>query len=616
MTAALAARGPDGDGFHVAPGVGLGHRRLAVIDVAGGRQPLHSEDGQVTAIVNGELYNFRQLRATLERAGHRFATACDAEVVVHGYEEWGDGVLGHLQGMFALAVWDARRRRLLLARDRMGEKPLYWATLPGGGLAFSSELKSLCHAPGVDTALDPGSLARYLVHECVPAPRSILRGVCKLAPGTRLVVEAGAAPVVSTFWDLSFSEGPRITNEEEGARLLLGELRRSVRERLISDVPLGVFLSGGVDSSAVAALAAEVRGGDLDTFTIGFDDPAFDESAAAARVARFIGSRHHEQRLTAASVSDALVGVGSLLDEPLGDASIIPTHLLARFARNTATVCLGGDGGDDLFGGYPTFAAEPLAKLLFDRAPGAGRAAAALAKGVSALLPSSGGYLPLEFKLKQFFRASNGGAGRRHQAWMASFLPTEALAVLAPDVRNMVIATGANLYDVVDARWDSGPGRLESDRLLCHYVKGYLAEDLLPKLDRATMAVGLEARSPLLAEGVVSLACRLAPSLRQRAFPTKHILKRALRGLLPDETLHRKKQGFAMPIGRWLAGPLRPFMEDTLSPRALRDCGLFDPAPIRRLVDEHLQGRSDNRKPLWTLLAFMRWHEAWRSRPS
>jgi asparagine synthase (glutamine-hydrolysing) len=608
MTRALTPRGPDGEGFHIAAPAFLGHRRLAIIDVAGGRQPLYSEDGRVALIVNGEIYNFVPLRAELERAGHRFVTRSDSEVIVHGYEEWGDGVLGRLEGMFALAVWDAGRRRLLLARDRLGEKPLYYAEA-GGGFAFASELKSLRHAPALDTRLDPASLARYLVYEFVPAPATILRGARKLEPGMQLVLEEGRPPAVSSYWELPMVEA-RSDDPREAASQLLAELSRSVRERLVSDVPLGVFLSGGLDSSTVAALAAREREGQLDTFSIGFDDPSFDESGPARRVAAALGTRHHEERLSAGQVLDLLPAVGRLLDEPLGDGSIVPTHLLARFARGHVTVALSGDGGDELFAGYPTFQAEKLAALLERLPRGARRAARALGQAALARLPVAHTYFSLDFKLRRFLRGVELTGPTRHQAWLESFGPDEAVAALHPDLAR---ESGGDLYDVIDRRLARCESDDRWDRLLFFYAKGYLGDGVLMKVDRATMAVGLEARAPLLDSQVVLRACSFAPSLRIRGFQTKHILRRAARGLLPPEILRRKKQGFAMPIGPWLRVELRSLLEEDLGEARLRRDGLFAPAPLRRLVDEHVAGRADHRKPLWTLLAFQRWHEAWRA---
>ncbi|HET6281532.1 MAG TPA: asparagine synthase (glutamine-hydrolyzing) [Polyangia bacterium] len=617
MTGALAARGPDGEGFHVSEGVGLGHRRLAIIDVAGGHQPLYSEDGSTALVVNGEIYNFELLRADLQGRGHRFKTRSDSEVIVHGYEQWGDGVIDRLEGMFAVALWDTARRRLLLARDRMGEKPLFWAATARGGLAFASELRALRHAPGVATSIDPNCLARYLVYEYVPAPATMWTGVHKLEPGTRLLWQAGGAPQVERYWSLPLppsADADRESSPERGAHDLLEALRRSVRQRLVSDVPLGVFLSGGLDSSTVAALAAEARGGDIDTFSIGFDDPSFDESAHARAVAQHIGSRHHEERLSATALLDVIPRLGTLLDEPIGDGSIVPTHLLARFARRHVTVALGGDGGDELFAGYPTFQAERVAALLWDKAPPVvGRAASMLAGVAARVLPASTGYMSPAFKLRQFMRAASAAEGgppspeRRHQSWLGSFEPHAALAALAPELRQHV---GGPLYDVVDRRMAECPAQDARDRLMWFYARGYLGDGVLTKVDRATMAVGLEARAPLLDTGVIALACRIHPSLRLHGMTTKYLLKRAVRGLLPDAIIDRKKQGFAMPVGTWLRGPLRGLLEETLSEPQLRATGLFDPQPIRRLVAEHLGGRADHRKPLWTLLAFMLWNQA------
>lgn len=600
MTRALAARGPDGEGYFLDGPIGLGHRRLAVIDVAGGRQPLHSEDGAITAIVNGEIYNFGALRRELERAGHRFATRSDSEVVVHGYETWGEGVLERLDGMFAFALWDREQRRLLLARDRMGEKPLFTAEA-AGVFAFASELKALKHVPGLPGGLDHHALAHYLVYEAVPAPAALIEGVRKLEPGCWLDVRPGRAPSTHRYWDFHFParhrRDPGLPDE------LLTELRRAVQTRLVSDVPLGVLLSGGVDSAAVAALAVETRP-DLATFSIGFDDPGFDESPYARRVAAHLGTRHHEERLSAASVLDLLPQVGQLLDEPIGDSSIVPTHLLARFVRRHVTVALGGDGGDELFAGYPTFQAERAAALL-DRLPVRLRTLGyAAADAVAARLPASLGYFSWDFKLRSFLRGAHMTGVRRHQLWLGAFTPAAALTLLGQETRTDLLAT-------IDQRLDRCDARNPWDRLLYFYAKGYLADQVLTKVDRASMAVGLEVRAPLLAPNVVALASTVAPELRLAGRTTKWILKRAVRDLLPADILRRRKQGFAMPLGRWLQGPLRPLLEEELGPARLASTGLFDPFLVRRLIDEHIAGRADHRKPLWTLFAFQRWHAEW-----
>jgi asparagine synthase (glutamine-hydrolysing) len=604
MTAALADRGPDGVGFHVEGSIGLGHRRLAVIDVTGGHQPLYSEDRQVVVVVNGELYNFVALRAELEKLGHRFATKSDCEVLAHGYEAWGDAVVDRIEGMFAFAIWDARRERLVLGRDRMGEKPLFWARLPGGGIAFASELKALKRAPGIAGDIDPASLARYLVYEYVPAPFSMIRGVRKLPPGGLLVASRGQIEERQALTiPLLGDDEPREHDVDRAASNLLMELRRSVRERLVSDVPLGVFLSGGIDSSSVAALAAEELGGKIDTFSMGFEDPTFDEAPMARLVAEHIGSRHHEERVSPRAALDLMPDIGRLLDEPLGDASIVPTHLLARFARRHVTVALGGDGGDELFSGYPTFQAERAAALL-DHAPAALRGVAVRAgTRFASALPTRHGYFSFDFRARRFLRGAVQPLARRHQAWIGALLPADALAIVdAPldedelwrDAESRAVAPSQN-------RWD---------RLLHFYARGFLGDQVLTKVDRATMAVGLEGRAPLLDSKIIALACSLDPALRMRGLTTKYVLKRAMRHHLPQTILARKKQGFAMPVGSWLTRELRPLLEEDLGVARLEAAG-FRPAPVRRLVDEHLAGRADHRKPLWSLIAYQRWHEVW-----
>ncbi|MBN2360227.1 MAG: asparagine synthase (glutamine-hydrolyzing) [Deltaproteobacteria bacterium] len=615
VTAALAPRGPDGEGLHLDAGAGLGHRRLAIIDLAGGRQPLYSEDRSVVAVVNGEIYNFVALRRELEAKGHRFATRTDSEVLVHGYEQWGERVLDRLEGMFALAVWEPAARSLLLARDRLGEKPLYWARLADGSLAFASELKALRLCAGFDDAVDVAALARYLVYEYLPAPLCIARGARKLEPGFRLRYTPGTEPAIARYWDLPLPpsgalSGRRCRDARRAVAELRAELARSVRERLVADVPLGVFLSGGIDSSTVAALAAQARGGDLDTFAIGFDDPTFDESHAARAVAQHLGSRHHERRVVAADMLTLLPRIGDLLDEPLGDSSIVPTHLLSRFARDRVAVALGGDGGDELFFGYPTFVAEQLARWSLDAAPAPlPRLLESVGRGLARRLPVSLRYFSPDFKLRQFMRGIGLRGARRHQAWLASLLPAEALATLAPEAAT---AVGADLYDTVDHRLAACRSRDGWDRLLYFYAKGYLADGVLTKVDRASMAVGLEVRAPFLDSRVVALACSVDPALRLRGLQTKYLLKRAVRDLLPASTVHRRKQGFAMPIGRWLRGELRPLLDERLEPGLLRRQGFFSAAQVRRLVDEHCAGAADHRKPLWTLLAFQSWWLSWR----
>ncbi len=616
MTAALAPRGPDGVGFFVAPGVGLGHRRLKIIDPSeAAAQPMGNEDGSVQVVSNGEIYNFADLRAELAGRGHTFRSRSDTEVLVHGYEAWGDGIVERADGMFAFAIWDATHRRLLAARDRMGKKPFYFAQVarPGGGpplFAFASELKALLPVPGLDRSISAEALARYLAHEYVPPPLAIIAGASKLDAGFALVLEAGREPGagarVRRYWDLPFPAEHPPRREPEAAEELRGLLRRAVERRLVADVPLGALLSGGIDSSAVVAVMAAIAGADrVRTFSVGFDDPAFDETAHARLASARLGTNHREERIDARALVAAIPHVESFLDEPLGDASIIPTYLLCRQVRPHVSVALSGDGGDELFAGYPTFLADGPGRLVLDRLPEPARKAAA--RAVS-FLPTRDGYFGFEFKAQQFLRGGRTPGPLRHQRWLASFLPEELDDLLLPDVRR---AAGGDPLGEVVARAAGGPARNARDRVMDFYARFYLPGGVNVKVDRAAGAVGMEIRAPFLDTDLVTFACQLPPALRLRRLTTKYILKKALRGLLPDETLRRNKQGFAVPIARFLRKELAPAVRDELAPAKIRREGLFQPAAVTRLVDEHLQGRRDWRKQLWTLFAFERWLATW-----
>jgi asparagine synthase (glutamine-hydrolysing) len=615
MTSVLAPRGPDGEGFWRAPGVALGHRRLAVIDLSdAAAQPLGNEDGSVQVVLNGEIYNFAGLRVDLQARGHVFRSQGDTEVLVHGYEEWGDEVVARVDGMFAFALWDARKRRLLAARDRMGKKPLYFARIARAGapplFAFASELKALLRVPGFDRGIDHEALGRYLVHEYVPPPHTIFRGARKLGAGQRLRLDIGgdgtSQPRVDRYWDLPFAEQPRVVNDDEAASDLRGLLLSAVRRRLVADVPVGIFLSGGIDSSSVAALAAELAGpANVRTFSIGFSDASFDESSHARRVARHLGTHHSEERLDARALLDVLPRVVDFLDEPLADASIVPTYLLSAFTRQHVTVALGGDGGDELFAGYQTFLAEAWGRLYFDHTPAAVRR---LVETAARLLPARTGYFSLDFKVNQFLQGGNVPGPRRHQRWMASFLPEQFPALLAPTLRH---AAACDPLAAVDLRAQDGPARTAADRLMDYYAHFYLSGDVNTKVDRASGAVGLEVRAPFLDTALVEFACRLPPDQRLRGRTPKYILKRAMRGRLPDDILDRKKQGFAVPVARWMRTDLATALRDELAPDKLRREGLFDPGFVQGLVGDHLSGRRDRRKALWTLFMFERWLGRW-----
>ncbi len=619
MTAALWRRGPDGEGFHIAStaagSIALGHRRLAVIDVAGGAQPLYSASKDIASIVNGEIYNFVALRHELEQRGYRFITRSDSEVVAHGYAEWGTDVLERLEGQFAIAIWDARDSSLLLARDRMGEKPLYYAER-NGAVIFASELKALLRHPDIALDIDLQALAEYLVYEYVPAPHAIVRGVRKLAPGGFLLAKPDRIQL-GTYWDLPLGRAAsgRVSNLDDAAGELRQAVERSVKQRLVADVPLGVFLSGGLDSSLIAALARRIHNGAVETFSLGFVEPSYDESPHAREVARFLGTEHREFIATADDALDLIASLGELLDEPLGDASIIPTHLLARFTRQHVTVALSGDGGDELFDGYPTIQADFSVGWLVDRAHR--RVRRAMQQTLSALaarLPVSTENFSLDFKLKQLARGIDERGPYRHQAWLASFLPKEIPRLLTPETAAEL--AGTDLYAIISdrlARLEAiSPDSPSPDQRMYFYCKGYLGDGVLTKVDRASMHVALEVRAPLLDTAVIDLACRVAPSLRSRGLTTKRVLKRAARGLVPDSIIDRPKHGFGMPLASWLRGPLAELVQDTLSPARLKRDGWLDPQTIQTMIQDHLAGKANHRKPLWTLLAFHAWLEELR----
>jgi asparagine synthase (glutamine-hydrolysing) len=603
MNDAIVHRGPDDEGFHLGPGVGLAMRRLKIIDLEGGHQPMYNEDGRIAVVFNGEIYDFDRLREDLLTRGHTFRTRSDTEVLVHLYEEHGEDLARHIHGMFAFAIWDTPRRRLVLGRDRMGKKPLHYR-LQDGLLVFGSELKSLLAHPAVTRELDPTSLARYLHYEYVPAPHTIYRGIRKLQPGHVAVFEGGRL-TTRPYWDLPRpSEDTDVPSREECAEEVAALIDRAVRRRLVSDVPLGIFLSGGIDSSAVAAFAtrasARVR-----TFNIRFEDPSFDESSWARKVAAHLGTEHLEETLTPASLLDLVPRVAELLDEPLGDASLLPTYLLSRFTRQHVTVALGGDGGDELFAGYPTYQAHKLVPyyLALPRFLRTG-----VIEPLVRALPVSHGNISFDFKAKRFVAGASVPLPLRNSLWLGSFAPEE-LDVLSRELRPQV-AQGA-LHDVAAAAWQASQAPDVLDRLLYLDLKMYLQDDILVKVDRATMACSLEARAPLLDTDLVEFVSRLPARLKLEFMTTKSLLKRALRGLLPDDVLDRPKKGFGIPVARWARAELRPLFQEKLGRERVTRDGIFDPDTVDRLMAEHQQGLADHRKKLWTLLVFQLWHERW-----
>jgi asparagine synthase (glutamine-hydrolysing) len=600
MANALRHRGPDDESYYVSdpkPGfanVGFGFRRLSIIDLSGGRQPMCNEDGSLWLVCNGELYNFPEVKKRLIANGHKFRTGSDVEVLLHLYEEHGENCIEHVNGMFAFAIWDSKNQKLFLGRDRMGKKPLYYRETPTHFI-FGSEVKALLQHPQCPRELDMSSLSKYLAYEYVPAPHCIFKGVKKLPAGHCLSWQNGKTSV-RRYWDVAFGKVSVPNNENEVAEQLRERLKESVRLRLISDVPLGVFLSGGIDSSSVVALMSELRAAkQIKTFAIGFDVPSFDESRHARRIADYFSTDHREHIFSSKTLVDTLPDVSAFMDEPLGDASIVPTYLLSKFTREHVTVALGGDGGDELFAGYPTFQADRAARMI----PLSG-VVKALATPLANLLRSSGENFSLDFKIKQFLRGLGHSAGIRNQAWLGSFTPDEQLELLKD--------SGAiDRYSDITAHECSATDPI--DRLTYFYCKFYLQDDILTKVDRASMACSLEVRAPFLDYTFVEFANSIPTHLKLRGFTTKYILKKAMANKLPPDIVGRGKKGFGIPVAKWFRNELRNFVADTFSETRIRQQGIFNDRAITRLWQEHQSGCKDNRKQLWTLFMFQLWFE-------
>lgn len=592
MLSVLAHRGPDHQGRFEEGKIALGMTRLAINDVDGGQQPYYSEDRSVVAVFNGEIYNFQELRGELETRGHQFRSDTDGEVIVHLWEEHGADFVRRLNGMFAIALWDGER--LHLFRDRFGIKPLYYASV-GGTFYFSSELKGLLKAPGFARHLNHSALRSYLTLEYVPSPHSIFRDAYKLSPGHFMRVEPNGECTPHPYYSLAEFSGGGSGSLEDWAERLTFELRASVKRRLIADVPLGVFLSGGLDSSSVTALMTEFVPGAVKSFSVGFEEKTFDESDFSRQVSERLGTEHHLQVLDSATTMAVIDPLYRSLDEPLADAALIPTYLLSKFARQSVTVALAGEGADELLAGYPTYFAHQVAAAI-NWLP---QPLFGLLRALVNRLPTSRQYLSLDFKLKRFCSGLGLPDVPRHLTWMGSIPEWEVERYLvhpAPAAFSWKPATKGSVVERVQT-------------LDFHT---YLAEDLLVKLDRATMLTSLEGRVPFLDHMLVEAMLCLPTGHKLRGLEAKRVLKYAMRDRLPAPVLGRAKKGFGIPLADWLRGPLRPMLDEYLAPSVLADQGLFAVQPIQRMVRDHLEGRQDFRKPLWTLLVFQMWWNTWR----
>ncbi|MBM3293543.1 MAG: asparagine synthase (glutamine-hydrolyzing) [Candidatus Aminicenantes bacterium] len=610
MCRTIVHRGPDDEGIYTDGLIGLGIRRLSIIDVAGGHQPLSNEDGTVWIAYNGEAYNFAEVRDELAGRGHVFRTRSDTETIVHAYEEWGLDFVRRFRGMFAFALWDTRAERLYLFRDRIGVKPLYYTRLPDGTLVFGSELKAILAHPGVRREVDPAALDLYLTLEYVPAPLSMFQGIFKLPAGHYLVYDRGRVEI-RPYWDIvppgdGGNEGAKSSSPADLQDELYSLLRESVKLRLVSDVPLGAFLSGGVDSSTIVGLMRELGADPLRTFSIGFKDRTYNELAHARRVADRFETAHEEFILEprALELTEKLVGH---LDEPLGDFSIFPTYLVSEMARRHVTVALSGDGGDELFAGYEHYQAQKVARRF-----GAAAAARILGKATGRLKPSDkkkGAWN----KLRRFVQGFDHDPAHRHFRWMMFltermkrelYAPAfaEALGGIRP-LRGREPLAG---HFAAMEGFDLTTGELYLD------LKTYLVDDIMVKVDRMSMAVSLEAREPLLDHKLVEFAFRLPGRMKLRGGTTKWIFKKAVERLLPKETIYRPKEGFSIPIKHWLKEDLRDLVRDTLSEKRLREGGFFQPAAVGRMMDSHLDGRENFSHQLWALFVFEVWRRTYR----
>lgn len=600
MCAAMRHRGPDSEGVLVDETVALGMRRLAIIDVAGGEQPVFNEDKSVAVVMNGEIYNFRELKADLQARGHRFQTHSDTEVVPHLYEEFGARMPEKLGGMFAIALWDKKREKLVLARDRFGEKPLYYGVF-AGKLFFASELKVLLAHPQVEAKLDLQALRAFLSFDYVPAPLSIYQNIFKLPAAHQLTVENGEI-TIERYWNLSFKKSAPQLTQNEAAEQLREILGNAVKSQMVADVPLGVLLSGGVDSSSVAAFARQFSSSKIKTFSIGFEEASFDESKFAREVAAHLGTEHHEDILSVERATDFLPQVASWLDEPLADASILPTFLLAKFVRSQVTVALGGDGGDEIFAGYPMYQAHRLAAQ-YERIPAFLRRH--FIENVVRNLPTSAKNMAFDFKAKRFIESvRNQDFVARHHSFFGSFTAAEQENLLTDAVKSQ---TNADVY--ADARrWlEICDAENVTERAQFLDIKNYLAEDILTKVDRAAMAVSLEVRAPFLDLRVAEFAASLPESYKLNGANGKFILKKAVASMLPATVTKRAKKGFGIPVAAWLKGKLNPLLREMLAPDRLVKQNLFNPDFVWKLINEHEQSRANHYKTLWTLLIFQLW---------
>jgi asparagine synthase (glutamine-hydrolysing) len=602
MMRVMEHRGPDDQGYFLDEKIALGSCRLSIIDLESGKQPISNEDQTLWIVFNGEIYNYRELRIYLHKRGHKFKTQSDTEVILHLYEEFGVNCVHHLDGIFAFAIWDSVNEEVFIARDRLGIKPLYY-TISAGQFIFGSEFKVILSHPAVHRDIDLISLDEYLSYEYVPTPRTIIRNIFRLEPGHYLRFSDNVLDI-HQYWDISFkrSESRPPVNWSDYASGLNETLRNCVRKELVSDVPVGVLLSGGIDSSTIAAFMVEEYPGKVESFTIGFEDDSFDESNYARLVSKHLGTNHNEMILSSDMALNMVRSITDYLDEPFADSSFIPTLFLSKFAQKKVKVVLGGDGGDELLAGYPTMKAHRLIGYYERIVPWTVRAH--ISPRFVNLMSVSFDNISLDFRLRRFL----GGRGvpliARNHRWLGSFVEEEKAQLLNDWIKPVLRDTYHTAYELVN----ECDAQLPLNQVLYDDMKMYLEGDILYKVDRASMASSLEVRVPFLNREAVKYITELPMELKLHRLNGKYILKKGMRNKLPKEILSRSKKGFNMPVAYWLSGELNELLMDMLSTDYIKQQGYFNHSYVNELIKDHLSRRKDNRKLLWTLLIFQMWY--------
>lgn len=601
MCRVIEHRGPDDEGIYADSYIGLGMRRLSIIDLATGDQPIHNEDESIWIVFNGEIYNFLELKHELEKKGHCFYTACDTEVIVHLYEEMGENCVNRLNGMFAFALYDLKKEKLFLARDRLGIKPLHYMIF-NGKILFGSEIKSILQYPDVHRELDLSALNDFLTFEWVPAPATIFKGIKKLLPGHILTVE-GSEISLREYWDVNYNETAK--SEEQIAQEILKILEKSVQLRMISDVPLGAFLSGGIDSSAIVALMSKLSDQPVKTFTIGFSEESYNEVEYARKIAEQFGTEHREKIIEPDAI-DLMNKVIKNLDEPFADVSTLPTYLVSEFAREHVTVVLTGDGGDETFGGYDQYQANQMMNT-YQKLPNflIKKTIPSVAKRLKPSPQKKG----MKNKIKRFVDGASQPDRFEHMRWMIYYTEDEKQTLFSSHVLKNL--NNIDSYGSVRTYFENNKGKDRLAKALYLDTKLYLVDDILTKVDRMSMANSLEARVPLLDHTFVEYVATIPSSMKINKKTRKYIFKKAMGKTLPSDILKRGKQGFSIPIKNWLRSELKDLMEDVLNKKRIKEEGYFNYDYIEKLKKGHLEGKYDHWHKIWALMCFEMWHDTY-----